>query len=436
MRENKTNPLIVILPIVVLLAVLYALPPVRERVNRRLEDWRTRLAYTFFPPEREVFVPQKQVETLVQATMMALTLTPTPEITVTPTAPVITIIPTQTPTPLPAMIELQGVPYVDQHFGWNMCSPATLTMALQYWQWPGKREEAATGLKPFEQDKNVMLYEMATFAQQQSGMGAVWRSGGTLDLLKELLAAGFPVIIEKGTYGLRDTLTGKYSWMGHYNLVTGYDDAAQQFIIQDSYLAPGANIRFDYTLIEQEWRAFNFGFLVVYPADQQKRLFAVLDDYGDEVTSDQKAYQRSTQEIYSLTGPDQVFAWFNRGSSLVRLQDYAGAAEAYDEAFRLIAELPEEKRPYRLVWYQTGPYFAYYYAGRYQDVINLADATLTPVERSGKPYLEESYYWRAKAKLMIGDQDGAVADLKKSIEYHPNFSPAMDELKNLGVTTP
>ena len=30
----------------------------------------------------------------------------------------------------------------------------------------------------------------------------------------------------------------------------------------------------------------------------------------------------------------------------------------------------------RMMWYQTGPYFAYYYSARYQDVINLANTTL------------------------------------------------------------
>jgi len=30
-------------------------------------------------------------------------------------------------------------------------------------------------------------------------------------------------------------------------------------------------------------------------------------------------------------------------------------------------------RPYRILWYATGPYFAYYYTGRYSDVIQLAE---------------------------------------------------------------
>ena len=50
--------------------------------------------------------------------------------------------------------------------------------------------------------------------------------------------------------------------------------------------------------------------------------------------------------------------------------------------------------PFRMMWYQTGPYFAYYYAGRYQDVINLANVNKTIAQ----PTLEESLYWRGMAE--------------------------------------
>jgi hypothetical protein len=72
---------------------------------------------------------------------------------------------------------------------------------------------------------------------------------------------------------------------------------------------------------------------------------------------------------------------------LLNLQDYAGAAQAYDSAFALYAALPQDERPWRLLWYQDGPYAAYYHTGRYQDVINLAHSTLINVD---KPVLEET----------------------------------------------
>ena len=72
------------------------------------------------------------------------------------------------------------------------------------------------------------------------------------------------------------------------------------------------------------------------------------------------AAQRASDEIFSTSGRDQFFAWFNRGTNLMELQDYIGAAAAYDEAFNIYSGLDPETRPWRLLWYQTGPYWAYY----------------------------------------------------------------------------
>jgi tetratricopeptide (TPR) repeat protein len=135
------------------------------------------------------------------------------------------------------------------------------------------------------------------------------------------------------------------------------------------------------------------------------------------------------KESGTLTGREQFFAWFNLGSNLVYLQDYAGAAQAYDSAFALYASLPQDERPWRLLWYQDGPYAAYYYTGRYQDVINLAHSTLINVD---KPVLEETYYWRGRAKAALGDREGAVEDLRRAYELNPNSTPAGADLQGLG----
>jgi tetratricopeptide (TPR) repeat protein len=119
------------------------------------------------------------------------------------------------------------------------------------------------------------------------------------------------------------------------------------------------------------------------------------------------------------------------GTSLVHLQDYAGAATAFDEAFKLYPSLVEDKRPWRMMWYQTGPYFAYYFMGRYQDVNNLATQT---IDFAANPYLEESFYWRGRAKAAIGDVEGDIADQRTAIKYHTGFAPSLEELNRLGVT--
>jgi hypothetical protein len=48
-----------------------------------------------------------------------------------------------------------------------------------------------------------------------------------------------------------------------------------------------------------------------------------------------------------------------------------------------------------------------------------------------QPVLEESYYWRALARLALGDNKGAIKDLRSSLEYHPGFEPALTQLEQM-----
>lgn len=157
---------------------------------------------------------------------------------------------------------------------------------------------------------------------------------------------------------------------------------------------------------------------------------ALLGPYADDNTANQIAAQIAADEIPKLQGQEQYFAMFNRGTSLERSQDYNGSAQAYDEAFKLNAKLTGDQRPWRMLWYQTGPYFAYFNTGRMNDVINLADKT---IGAASEPYIEESFYWRARAKAQLGDTTGAADDLKKSLQYHPGFGPTVALMQQLGV---
>ena len=79
------------------------------------------------------------------------------------------------------------------------------------------------------------------------------------------------------------------------------------------------------------------------------------------------------------------------------------AAEAFDTAYQIYGELVDDDavRPYRITWYQTWPYWAYYYSGRYQDVINLANFTF---EYDHEDTLEETLYWRGLAYYALGQK--------------------------------
>lgn len=426
MMRTKLAKIFLALLIVFSLLVIavFSIPGLRSRVLWRIDDLRIKVVYALNPPEEAVFVPKEAINN-TPAPINSPTSTLQPTITITPDPEQLIPTPTLEPTSLPSVVKLDGIKYQDQHGLWNYCAPANLAMQLSYWGWEGDRYDTGSILKPFEKDKNVMPYEMVDFVNENTDYLAISRSGGTLEILKTLIANGFPVLVEKGVY-IRD-MNGKISWMGHYAVLNGYEDSKSEFLSQDSYFRPDFPVKYDDLL--HEWRSFNYVFIVIFSPEQELTLFNVLGDYADDHYADQIAYQRANQEIYEFQGVDQFYAWFNRGTSLVQLQDYVGAATSFDQAFEIYSQLPEKDRPWRMMWYQTGPYFAYYYSGRYQDVIDLTSLT---IEKAAEPYLEENFYWRAMAYVAIGNTSQAVEDLNKSLEYHPDFAPSVQLLRQLG----
>jgi hypothetical protein len=369
----------------------------------------------------------------VQTATPGQTPTPRPVAThvpvpaVMPTAPpatsVASLLPSPSPLPsptptLPARFNLTGLRH--EHQGWNNCGPATLTMLLSYWGCELTQQDAAPVLKPDPEDKNVSPWEMEAYVRE-AGFEVITRVGGDLDRLKALLRAGFPVIVE--TWYVRDAR----DQLGHYRLIVGYDDEAQEFVTYDSLHGPDVTI--GYRELDELWRVFNRLYLVAYATEEWEALAPIL---GPDLY-DAGMYERALEVARSeSTAPPTdcvsyadcadwvTFSWFNVGANLTALGRHGEAAPAYDKARQLGLH-------YRMLWYQFGPYQSYYEVGRYEDVIALANATLATANN-----LEESYYWRGMAHLSQGDVEGARSDFNTSLRYHQGWPPAANALANLG----
>lgn len=400
----------------------YNLPPIHDRLAWRVENMRVAIRRYLHPPEEVVFVPQEQVDAIVSSTLTAQAPAPSPTLPSLTETPLPSPTPSQIPTAIPESVSLTGIRHEYQKF--NNCAPASLSMVLSYWAWQGDQFVTRDYLRPSHEidDKNVNAFEIVDFVENNTAFDAVWRVGGDLELLKRLLAAGFPVLIEKGLDPHDD------AWLGHYQIISGYDNANSRFLVYDSYEGPPEAYGVPYEVIAQFWRHFNFVYVVVFPPERAAEVQSILGPNSDPVQNFQYAAQLALNETTSLTGREQFFAWFNRGTNLLYLQDHAGAAQAYDTAFALYAALPQDERPWRLLWYLDGPYAAYYHTGRYQDVINLAHSTLINVD---KPVLEETYYWRGMAKSALGDRAGAIEDLQRAYTLNPNSTPAGAELQRI-----
>jgi hypothetical protein len=181
------------------------LSPIEERLGWRLAELRAQIKYTLSPPGEAVFIPQEQGG--IQKTPL-LSPTSNPSITPMPTGgmqpvtsptPFPSLTPTFSPTPLPERVILNGVAH--EYQTWNNCGPANLLMALSYWDWKRTQQEIADFTKPNPRDKNIMPYELVAFVEENTELEVIFRAGGDLQLIKAFLAAGFPVILEKGVEG-------------------------------------------------------------------------------------------------------------------------------------------------------------------------------------------------------------------------------------------
>jgi len=407
--------------------VLYNIPPINERLAWRVEALQAQVKYAINPPAEVVFVPSEQG--ITPAAPVAFP-TDTPTLPPTETPPLPGLTPTASPTPTPdyTPTPIAGVTLLDgfihEYQRWNNCGPANLAMNLSYWGWQGDQYNTAAFLKPNARDHNVMPYEMVDYVQTNTDLRALTRVGGDLEILKKFIAAGIPVLIEKGFEG-----AGFDGWMGHYEVINGYDDTNQRVTVQDSYKGP--NILINYPDLENQWRAFNNTYIIIYPPEREDEVMRILGEQADLETNFRAALQKASDETAQLTGRDLFFAWYNQGTNLVDLHDYAAAATAYDAAFANYSKVPKELRPWRILWYQTGPYFAYYYTQRFEDVINLANTTL---QAMSEPNLEETYYWRGMAYGALGDNERAIKDFQAALKYHENFLPAIQQLQLMGVT--
>lgn len=306
--------------------------------------------------------------------------------------------------PVRNRVQLTGLTH--QWQTWNNCGPATITMNMSYFGHTETQVDAAEFLKPNRDDKNVSPHELAAYARTV-GQEAIVRQGGSLELLKELLSNGFPVLLE--TWLIHDG-----DGLGHYRLLTGYDDATGQFNTFDSLSGPDVIV--DQAQLDTDWRVFNRLYIVVFPPEQADVVAAIIGPDVDDTTLYERLVAEARAEI--AQNPNDAIAAFNLGDALTRLGRYDQAVTAFDQARQIGLH-------WRRLWYQFTPFEAYYGVQRYQDVLDLSTATL-----KGTGGLEEAYYYHGLA-LHATDQPGAADDFEAAIAYNPHFTPAADALRAL-----
>ncbi len=357
----------------------------------------------------------------VQPTAVAPSANESAEPTLVP-ASTPTTAPTPTFAPLPSQHLLAGMGTIKQTF--NNCGPANLTQTLNFLGNDITQVEVADYLKPNPEDRNVSPWQIADYVNEQTpGYNAIARSGGTLEMVKRFVSAGYPVVIEKG-YELPDS-----GWWGHYLTVYGYDDAKQELYTQDSYLGPfdGSGRAASYDEVERYWQQFNYTFYVVYKPEQEQEVAAILGpDMFDDFAMWQNAAARAEAE--AKDNSQDAIAWFNLGTALTRMGGLTGDAKYYQGGAQAFDQAREIGLPPRMLWYQFQPYLAYLKLQRYQDIVDLADATM---ETQGGRNVEETFWYKGHALAFLGDISGAREAYQEALLVNQNFYPAQWSLDGL-----
>ena len=396
------------LVLVLLGLALFQIP----RINRAL-TWRMDIALTYarmlINPVSKLPTPAVNVQSgtaLITPTLPPPTDTPEPSPT-----PLYTPTPTLVPTPIPNRVQLTPPAYDETRDkqDWNNCGPATLALYLRYYGWEGDQFDISEVIKPTRDDRNVNVDELVYYVRTRSGwLNAEFRVGGDLDILKKLLAAGFPVMIEETFKTDRQYWPDDDRWAGHYLLVTGYDDAAQQFTVHDSEVGP--NQKISYVELDKNWQSFNYVYIMAFPAEMQPALESVLGENWDVETNRQKALEVSEKETQS--DPGNAYVWFNYGTNLTYFERYNDAAAAFDTA-RTIG------LPARMLRYQFGPFISYFHSMRTDDLIALTSYALEITRTS-----EEAMLWRGWGFFRQGNNADALNLFRAALKIHPEYQDA------------
>ena len=407
MSKRIRNILIGLAGLVLLAVLVYQIPYVKAVVSWRIEVWST-----YFQNSID---PVGKMPTPLPSTPFA-TFTPPPS-TQTPLA-LATEQPTATLPPLPAQVSLPLPKYEVQ--GINNCGPATLAMTLRMYGWEGNQYDIAKIIKPIDKDRNVNPDELRYYILNEAGwLRAEFRVAGDITLLKRLLVAKYPVIIEEASTLQPQDANGPNDdlWDAHYLLINGYDDTAQLLTAQDPLRGPDKKISYDQFM--SDWKPFNYVYMVIYLPQNEEEVKSILGDNWDPDQNRKNALAIAQSAITS--DPKDKFAWFNIGSNLVYFDRYKEAAEAYDKAYTI-------GLPQRMTRYQFGPFFAYYNNDQIDYLLELTENTYKPINGY---YAEEALLWHGYGLYRKGDYKGALNDWNKALAVHPGYHDAEIALKLL-----
>ena len=174
--------------------------------------------------------------------------------------------------PVPETIRLGPLSYIRQTL--NNCGPAAIAEVLRFWGVEQTQGQAQAALRPDNDPRGMWPYGVPGYVHGL-GMDSIMGVGGSLGIVKALVANGFPVIAAQWVSAGDHT--------AHYREIEGFDDKRQVVISTDSYLGPNHEI--SYAEFNEIWARGNQRFMLVFPPAKRPLVNAVLASVNWSVAS-------------------------------------------------------------------------------------------------------------------------------------------------------
>jgi hypothetical protein len=327
-------------------------------------------------------------------------------------SPVKKFSPTPSSPPLPTAYIIPQQFHTFQTF--NNCGPASLSMLLSYQGISVGQKELGDMLRPrqhpqgIEDDKSVTIPELAVEAERR-GLVAFHRPGGSIQLVKALIANHTPVLVR--------TWLNEADDIGHYRIIRGFDDSTQELVQDDSL--QGQGLRYSYANFEKLWLPFQFEFLVVSTQEQSNSIEQLLGDLSDA----DKAWEEFNKQSVTQASidPTNHYHLFNQSIAAFYLKDYSRAVQLYEQV--------AEQMPTRMLWYQIQPIEAYLQTGNFEKVFELTDSILSGPNKA----FSELYLLRGEAYERLGEPQKALREYELALLYNKNLEVAQSKVREMRV---
>ncbi len=311
---------------------------------------------------------------------------------------------------LPAQKTIPNEYHIFQTF--NNCGPASLSMALSYYDIHVTQAELGQALRPYQipngdnDDKSVTMDELAKKAEEY-GLLAYHRPNGDISLIKALIQQDIPVITRTWLHVHED--------IGHYRIVKGYDDNTQEIIQDDSF--ENKNLRYSYTDFLSMWSKYSYEYLILIPKEKKEIIESLLGENRNVQTAWYHALQAAQEE--AKNHPDDIYATFNVSVAAYYAGNYKLATTEYEKV--------AQQLPFRTLWYQIEPIEAYYALGSYDNVFAITDKILANNNRA----FSEVYLIRGNSYKKRGKMIQAKAEYEKAVYYNQHLTEARNALASV-----